>query len=99
MRILYVCLDRGIPLSGTKGAAIHIEELLRGFEAEGHETAVVARSSAGSPKTIRPVFQARIDRRMRWIPFRTLRRDLQELAAGPPLRRAVAESGCQTLGW
>ena len=65
MRVLYVCLDRGIPLGGTKGASIHVEELLRAFEAEGHETVVVARSSAEAPKTNREVFQARVEPRMR----------------------------------
>ncbi len=79
-------------MRGTKGAAIHVEELLRAFEAEGHETAVVVRSLAAAPKSIRPVFQARVDRRMQWVPLPTLRRDLQELAAGPVLRRTVSEA-------
>ena len=90
MRVLYVCLDRGIPLGGTKGASIHVEELVRAFDAEGHETVVVTRSSAGAPKAVRAVFQARVEPRMRWVPFPTLRRDLQELAAGPALRRTVS---------
>src|SRR5438876_4543935 len=91
MRVLYVCLDRGIPLGGTKGASIHVEELVRAFDAEGHETVVVTRSSAGAPKAVRAVFQARVEPRMRWVPFPTLRRDLQELAAGPALRRTVSD--------
>ncbi|HYY73810.1 MAG TPA: glycosyltransferase [Solirubrobacterales bacterium] len=46
MRLLYVCLDRGIPLGAPKGAAVHIEETLRAVAAEGHATAVLAHSTA-----------------------------------------------------
>lgn len=31
MRIAYVCTDPGIPVFGTKGASIHVQEMLRAF--------------------------------------------------------------------
>ena len=88
MKILYVCLDRGVPVGGTKGASVHVDELLRAFEAEGHETAVVARAVAGGGGG-RRVFPAVVPQTLGIVPGRVLRRDLRELRAGPRLRRAV----------
>ena len=31
MRIVYIVADRGIPVMGTKGASIHIQQIVRGF--------------------------------------------------------------------
>ncbi len=90
MRILYVCLDRGIPIGGTKGASIHMEELLRAFEAEGHETAVLARHVARAWG--RRTFLAPTTASLRWVPGRVLRRDLREVAAGRVLRGAIREA-------
>lgn len=87
MRILYICLDRGIPLGGTKGASIHVAEMLSAFEAEGHETAVVARCVASAQA--RRVFEASAAEGLGWVPGRYLRRDARELAAGPTFRGSV----------
>ncbi len=90
MRILYVCLDRGIPLGGTKGASIHMEEMLTAMEAEGHVTAVVARSVLRGAD--RPVFEATVAQRFGWVPGSVLRRDLREAGAGPALGESVEEA-------
>ncbi len=37
MRIAYVCADPGIPVFGTKGASVHVQEVIREFDARGHE--------------------------------------------------------------
>lgn len=37
MRIAYVCLDPGIPVFGTKGASVHVQEVVRRMLADGHE--------------------------------------------------------------
>lgn len=42
MRIAYLCLDPGIPVFGTKGASVHIQEVIRRFRADGHEVVVHA---------------------------------------------------------
>lgn len=42
MRIAYVCADFGIPVFGSKGAAIHVRELTRAFRALGNEVLIVA---------------------------------------------------------
>ncbi|MDO4784989.1 MAG: glycosyltransferase family 4 protein [Propionibacteriaceae bacterium] len=42
MRIAYVCVDPGIPVFGTKGACVHIQEVVREMRARGHEVVVYA---------------------------------------------------------
>lgn len=40
MRIAYISLDPGIPIFGTKGASVHVQEVVREFLALGHEVTV-----------------------------------------------------------
>ncbi|MFV0375430.1 glycosyltransferase [Microbacterium sp.] len=40
MRIAYVCADPGIPVFGSKGASVHIQEIVRAFRARGDEVTV-----------------------------------------------------------
>ena len=42
MRIAYVCSDPGVPVFGTKGAAIHVRELCRALSALGHEVLILS---------------------------------------------------------
>lgn len=42
MRIAYLSADRGIPVFGTKGASIHILEMVNAFGRLGHEVTVFA---------------------------------------------------------
>ena len=42
MKIAYVSVDPGIPVFGTKGASVHIQEVVREFLARGHEVTVYA---------------------------------------------------------
>lgn len=42
MRIAYICMDPGIPAFGTKGASVHIQEVIRELRALGHEVALYA---------------------------------------------------------
>lgn len=37
MRIAYVCVDPGIPVHGTKGASVHIQDVLRELDRRGHD--------------------------------------------------------------
>jgi glycosyltransferase involved in cell wall biosynthesis len=92
MRLLYVCLDRGLPLGAPKGGSVHVAELLRAFEAEGHETAVLARSAAGAYEASRPTFLASLREGPHWLPAPVLRRDLREVRGRARLSRAVEEA-------
>lgn len=42
MHIAYVCLDPGIPVFGTKGASVHIQEVVREYQRRGHDVTVYA---------------------------------------------------------
>lgn len=42
MNIAYVCVDPGIPVFGTKGASVHIQEVIRQMIARGHTVTVHA---------------------------------------------------------
>ena len=37
MRIAYVCADPGVPVFGSKGASVHVQEVLRVLVARGHD--------------------------------------------------------------
>lgn len=42
MRIAYVSVDPGIPVFGTKGASVHVQEVVRELRTRGHEIEVFA---------------------------------------------------------
>lgn len=42
MRIAYVCADPGIPVFGTKGASVHIQEVIRELRLLGHQVVLYA---------------------------------------------------------
>lgn len=42
MNILYLCADRGIPIRGHKGAAIHVRAMSAAFTRAGHQVTILA---------------------------------------------------------
>lgn len=42
MKIAYLCLDPGIPVFGSKGASVHIQEVVRELLALGHQVKIFA---------------------------------------------------------
>lgn len=40
MRIAYVCADPGVPVFGTKGASVHVQEIVRAFLARGDDVTI-----------------------------------------------------------
>lgn len=42
MRILYICADPGIPVTGTKGASIHVRSLTGALAELGHDVLILA---------------------------------------------------------
>lgn len=40
MRVAYICADPGIPVFGSKGASVHIQEIVRAFRKRGDEVTV-----------------------------------------------------------
>lgn len=42
MRISYICVDPGVPVFGSKGASVHVQEVVRALRRAGHEVVVHA---------------------------------------------------------
>ena len=49
MRIAYVCADPGIPVFGTKGASVHVQEVVRVLLEAGHTVDLFCRRTGGEP--------------------------------------------------
>jgi glycosyltransferase involved in cell wall biosynthesis len=49
VRIAYLSADRGIPFGGSKGAAVHIEEIVRALAASGAEVLLLPTAVASRP--------------------------------------------------
>jgi len=45
MRVAYVCADPGIPVDGSKGASVHVQQIVRAFQRRGDEVTVYATRS------------------------------------------------------
>ena len=54
MRIAYISADRGIPVFGAKGGAVHIRELVNAFAALGHDVHLLAARRGGSGEETLP---------------------------------------------
>ncbi len=50
MKILYLCFDHGVDLSGLKGASIHVRAFVRALAELGHEVTVVG-TNVSSPES------------------------------------------------
>src|SRR5215471_13698120 len=49
MRIAYITADPGVPVFGSKGCSIHVQEVLRAIAGRGAELQLFATSCAGEP--------------------------------------------------
>jgi glycosyltransferase involved in cell wall biosynthesis len=49
MRIAYVCADPGVPVFGTKGCSVHVQEVLRAFRGCGAQVELFATYLGGEP--------------------------------------------------
>lgn len=52
MRVAYVCADPGIPVFGTKGASVHVQEVLRVLLSHGASVDLFCRRTGGVPQGI-----------------------------------------------
>ncbi|MWV60280.1 glycosyltransferase family 4 protein [Rathayibacter sp. VKM Ac-2754] len=48
MRVAFVCADPGVPVFGSKGSSVHVQEILRAVRARGHEVRVYCARRGGS---------------------------------------------------
>lgn len=47
MRVAYVCADTGVPVFGSKGSSVHVQEVLRELVRRGHQVDLVATRVGG----------------------------------------------------
>lgn len=59
MKILYLCIDGGIDLTGQSGGSVHIRAFVRAMTELGHEVTVVC-TRVGSPGSLEAELQARV---------------------------------------
>lgn len=96
-RVAYVCADPGIPVFGTKGASVHVQEIVRAWRARGAEVRLyVARTGVDVPADLAdvPVVVEKVDGGDRSLPAaeRTAQRERNQAAAARRLaERAVAD--------
>lgn len=97
MHIAYVCADPGIPAFGTKGASIHVQEVLRVLLEAGHTVELFCRRTGGEPW---PTSAAAVSQsRLKVHELGRIRgenpadRERQALAADAELHRLLDDSG------
>jgi glycosyltransferase involved in cell wall biosynthesis len=91
MRIAYVCADQGVPVFGSKGCSIHIQEVVRAFVRQGKRVELFTPCPEGEPP---PSLEA--------VPVHSLPRPVEKeaaareraaLAANDALRSALEREG------
>lgn len=49
MRIAYVCADPGVPVFGCKGCSVHVQEVIRALQHQGHTVTLFTPRLGGAP--------------------------------------------------
>src|SRR6266851_1598310 len=91
MRIAYVCTDAGVPVFGTKGCSIHVQEFLQALVRNGSEVRLYASRIGGDP------IPGLEDVEVSELPINreggAARREQAALAANENLRRVLEQDG------
>ena len=90
MRIAYVCADPGVPVYGSKGCSIHVQEVIRSMCRRGAQVELFAARVGGRPsQDLRAVALQKLPRfRGRGV----ANREKACIAANQPLRRGLERS-------
>jgi glycosyltransferase involved in cell wall biosynthesis len=91
VRVAYVCMDSGVPVFGTKGCSVHVQEILRGFVGRGASVSLfAARKGSHRPDDLAAL-------RVRWFDAESGQprrgREQAALEANPRLARALEADG------
>lgn len=54
MRLAYVCMDPGVPVFGSKGCSVHVQEVVREFARRGAEVTLIATRAGGEHASALP---------------------------------------------
>ncbi|UKA53972.1 glycosyltransferase family 4 protein [Arthrobacter sp. FW305-BF8] len=94
MRVAYVCADPGVPVFGTKGSSVHLQEIARAWRRAGAEVTVYCtRAGAGRPPDLADL--AVVELPPRPADGEERERAIDEAAAG--LADAVIRDGCDVV--
>ena len=56
MRVAYICADPGIPVFGTKGASVHVQEVVKAMLSRGLDVTLFAQRLGGDvPEALKNV--------------------------------------------
>lgn len=63
MRVAYICADPGIPVFGTKGASVHVQEVIKGMLKKGLDVTLFAQRLDGDiPEELQNITIRRLDK-------------------------------------
>ncbi|MCP1772673.1 glycosyltransferase involved in cell wall biosynthesis [Neisseria perflava] len=63
MRVAYICADPGIPVFGTKGASVHVQEVIKGMLQKGLDVTLFAQRLGGEvPEALQSVKIVKLDK-------------------------------------
>lgn len=97
MNILYLCADRGIPVRGHKGAAVHVRAMVNAFARAGHAVTILtprAGPQDGPPVTAE-IVEAPLPNLSRDIDDPLVAAELQSLQSGQDLLRLARDLHAQ----
>ncbi len=94
MRVAYIVADPGVPVFGTKGASVHVQEIVRSFRARGAEVTVYAtRRGADVPADLADLRV--VEHRVRGTDTADRERSIRAAAAA--LAAAAVDDGCDLV--
>lgn len=94
MRVAYIVVDPGVPVFGTKGASVHVQEIVRSFRVRGADVNVYAtRRGADVPADLADLRV--VEHRVRGTD--TAERERSIRAAASALATAAIEDGCDLV--
>ena len=90
MRIAYVCADPGVPVFGSKGCSIHVQEVIRSMVRRGAQVELFATRLGGRPS--QDLSALAVQRLPRFRGRGVANREKACIAANQPLRRGLERS-------
>ena len=93
MNILYICADRGIPIRGHKGAAVHVRAMSAAFSRAGHGVTIVTPrpGPVDGPRPQAEIVEVPLPPRENAVPEEETARDMQLQAYRDVLFTAVLQ--------
>ncbi|MCO1339746.1 hypothetical protein BJH93_12720 [Kocuria polaris] len=101
-RVAYVCVDPGVPVFGSKGASVHVQEIVRAFRRRGADVRIYCTRTSGDrrpgaaapPSDLAdvPVTEAAVGR-----PAGTGERELAQREAAAELAAAIRRDGADLV--